>query len=414
MADMSPVAITLAEARRLAIVQQQLTAPRPGPATTPNDILALLRAIRCLQLDPIRAVERTHLLVLWSRLGNFDPAGLDFLRWESRQLFEYWAHAASIVLTEDYPIFRYHMEQYAAGHSRHIRTFHWLAENQGLREHVLQRLEADGPLASAAIEDLSDKAWQSTGWTNGRNVPRMLDVLWTEGVLAVAGRNGNGRQWDLAERWLPDWTPRRSLPPAGVSTQGAEHALRALGVATAQQIKEHFLRGGYPDLPGALAALQQQGRIRPVQIMTEDGPWPETWYIHADALPQLARLRAGEWQPQTTLLSPFDNLICDRKRTEQLFDFYYRVEIYVPAARRQYGYYVLPILHGDRLIGRLDPKMDRKTGRLHVNAAYTEAGVDWAGPGRAVCAAISELAPFLGANEIIYGPGAAALAALAS
>ncbi len=214
----------------------------------------------------------------------------------------------------------------------------------------------------------------------------------------VADRSGIQKQWDLAERVLPEWTPREVLDTHEVVCRAAQKSLRALGVATPQQIKEHYTRARYPDLPAVLKDLEAQGRIQRVKVEGMSG----TWYLHADDLPLLDRIEAGDWQPRTTLLSPFDNLICDRKRTESLFDFYYRIEIYVPAAKRQYGYYVLPILHGDRLIGRIDSPFDRKTKTLNVQHLYAEpdAPVD-AAP--AIRAAVELLAQFVGAAQIVYG-----------
>ena len=163
-----------------------------------------------LQLDPINVVARSHRLVLWSRLGGYDPADLEALLWRERRLFEYWTHAAAIVCTGDYPIHsllmrRYPSDRYA--HNRRLRT--WLAANQALRRSILRQLRADGPLPTRALEDRSDTAWQSSGWTAGRNVDRMLDVLWTQGRIMVAGRHGQQRVWDLSERWLPPWAPTR-------------------------------------------------------------------------------------------------------------------------------------------------------------------------------------------------------------
>ena len=144
--------------------------------------------------------------------------------------------------------------------------------------------------------------------------------------------------------------------------------------------------------------------VLPVSITGEDAVWPGEWYIHAEDVPLLEQLKAGAWQPRTVLLSPFDNLIIDRDRTELMWDFFFRIEIYVPKAKRQYGYYVLPILHGERLIGRLDPKMDRKSGKLHINAIYTEADAPQdTGTAQAVAQTITELAEFLEATEIVYG-----------
>src|SRR5437868_2678298 len=193
----------------------------------------------------------------------------------------------------------------------------------------------------------------------------MLDFLWTQGKLMVAGRVGGQRLWDLAERCLPEWAPREELDRHEAVRRAAQKSLRALGVARPREIAQHYTRGRYPGLQKALDELESEGRIEQVQIVDEDQAiWPGPWYVHAEDLPLLERLAAGEWHPRTTLLSPFDNLICDRARTEKLFDFEFRIEIYVPAAQRQYGYFVMPILHGDRLIGRVDPRFDRAHRRL--------------------------------------------------
>jgi len=390
-------------ARRLAVTRQRLAGPRPEP--TPAGIMEIMRDLGCIQIDPIRAVERTQFLVLWSRLGHYDPAHLDTLLWDERQLFEYWAHAASIVLTEDYPIHQAQMRRLAGNESSWSeRVQAWLAENQTFRQHVLDRLRQEAPLASREFKDLSLIPWKSTGWTNDRNVDRMLGFLWEQGDIMVTKRQGLQKKWGLAEQHLPDWTPREVLSDDDVVRRAAQKSLRALGVGTAKHINNHFIRGCYPGLDRILAELVAEERFLPVTIGEGDTNWPGQWFIHADDLPLLEALANGQgWQSRTTLLSPFDNLICDRDRTELLWNFYFRIEIYVPPAKRQYGYYVLPILHEDRLIGRIDPKMDRKTGALHINAVYTEpdAPQDPA-TGQAVAAAIVELALFLKAGDIAY------------
>lgn len=403
---MPTLTLTPTQARRLAITRQRLAGPRPKP--TPAGMMEIFRDLRCIQIDPIRAVEYTQRLVLWSRLGPYDPAHLDTLLWDDRQLFEYWAHAASIVLIEDYLIHQARMEQHRlttpdSGWQQRVQD--WLEANASFRQHILDRLRHEGPLASREIEDLSTTPWGSTGWTNERNVGRMLDFLWTQGEIMVAARQGVQKKWALTEHHLPDWTPRESLPAAEITRQAAQLSLRALGVGTAKQINNHFIRDYYPHLNAILAELAAEGRIVPVSIAEDGVTWPGEWYIHADNLPLLEQLAAGSaWQPRTTLLSPFDNLICDRERTELMWDFYFRIEIYVPRAKRQYGYYVLPILHGDRLIGRIDPKMDRKTGKLHLKAIYAEADAPQdAATMQGLASAITDLARFLGAKEIVYG-----------
>lgn len=392
-------------ARRLAVTRQRLAGNSVHPDAA--GILDVVRDLGCLQIDPISVVARTHLLVLWSRLGAYERVDLDRVIWQDRHLFEYWAHAASLVLTEDYPIHHYVMRRYPHRESGwHERVREWMDANAVLRDTILARLRAEGPLRSRDFLDESTRGWRTSGWNEGRNIGRMLDFLWTQGVIMVAGRNAQERIWDLADRCLPEWTPREELPPKEITRRAAQKSLRALGVARAADIKNHFTRGRYPELSAVLSELETERRIVRVEIREGEQIWPGAWYVHADDLPLIEQLSEGMWQPRTTLLSPFDNLICDRRRTELLFDFNYRVEIYVPKDKRQYGYYVLPILHGDRLIGRIDPTMDRKQERLTLHAVYAEPTAP-ATPetARAVAGAIESLAAFLGAREITYaGP----------
>ncbi len=392
-------------ARRLAIARQRLAGE--APPATPDGIMEVVRDLGCVQLDPISAVARSPLIVLWSRLGVYKTADLDQLIYQDRQLFEYWAHVASIVLTEDYPIHHWRMRHYVSGDGNDPwakRVRDWIAMNQELHDFILAELTEKGALLSRELEldGVDPKYWVSSGWTSGRNVSRMLDFLWAQGRIMVAERSGVQKRWDLTERCLPDWTPRDLLDEREVVCQAAQKSLRALGAATPQHIKGHYTRGRYPNLPDILNSLEDEGRITRVKVEDMSG----TWYIHADDLPLLDRIEADEWQPRTTLLSPFDNLICDRKRTEQLFDFNYRVEIYVPADKRQYGYYVLPILHGDRLIGRVDPIFERKTKTLHVHHVYAEPGAP-ASAAPAIRKSIESLARFVGAKQIEYGEVAA-------
>lgn len=393
--------ITPTLARRLNIVRQHLSGPYPES----SQMLPVIRDLGCLQLDPTSAVARSHLLVLWSRLGMYDPAQLDALLWQERQLFEYWAHCASIVLTEDYPIHAYRMTHHFDGDAawkQHARE--WIETNHALVTHIMDSIRERGPLSSRDFEDQSVADWYSSGWTGGRNVSRILDFLWAGGEIMVAGRKGGQKLWDLADRCLPDWTPREPLPEQEIVRRAAQKSLRALGVARAKHIQDHFTRGRYPGLNHVLHDLQNEGCIEPVQIMEDGQPWPGPWYIHSEDIPLLDRLEAGEWQPRTTLLSPFDNLICDRARTQKLFNFDFRIEIYVPKDKRKYGYFVLPILHGDRLIGRIDPVLNRSEKRLTINAVYAEPNAptddDTA---RAISGAIAGLGNFLGAKEIVYG-----------
>jgi uncharacterized protein len=387
-------------ARRLIVSRQRLAGPLPPGPAGPEAIMDVATDLASLQLDPISVVARSHLLVLSSRLGRFDPADLEALLWRDRRLFEYWARAAAIVCTEDYSIHTLLMRRYPSdrnAHSRRMRA--WLAANQALRRSILGQLRASGPLPTSAIEDRSETAWQSSGWTAGRNVDRMLDVLWTQGRIMVAGRQGRQRVWDLTEHCLPAWAPTRRPPEREVVRLAAQRSLRALGVATARDIDRHFTAGRYPDLAAALAGLERAGRVEQVRLTGDGAEHPGPWYVHADDLLLLERLRSGDWRPRTTLLSPFDNLLIDRERTERLFGFHFRMEIYVPRPARRYGYYVLPILHGDRLVGRVDPAMDRARNRLVVHAVHAEPDAP-ASAAPAVATAVGDLAGFLGADGV--------------
>jgi uncharacterized protein len=395
---MSPRHVSREQARRLFVLKQRLAGERPRADAA--GMLELVRELGCLQLDPISVVDRTHRLVLWSRVGNFDQAELDRLMWQDRALFEYWAHCASIVPTDDYPIHNLMMRSYPSRDGVVAKRLkQWVADNDKLRRYILSTLRTQGPLPSRELteEGQDPKAWVSRGWTSGRNVSRMLDYLWTRGEILVVGRSGGQKVWDLAARGLPEWTPRDRLTEREVVRRGAERSLRALGVGTARHIQLHFIRYRYPQLPAVLTELERAGRIVPVTLEGSKG----TAYVHVDDLPLLNQLD-DRWTPRTVLLSPFDNLICDRQRTKQLFDFDYTIEIYTPPAKRKFGYYVLPILHGDQLIGRIDPAMDRATQTLTINSVHAEKHATRA-QARAVAAAIEELAAFLGARTIRYG-----------
>jgi uncharacterized protein YcaQ len=407
---MTPLTLTPQEARRLAVAAQLLEAPRPNP--TKADVLDTIRQITCLQIDPINVVARTQLLVLFSRLGQYNPADLEILLWDDKELFEYWAHAASIVLADDYPIFRPQMGHREPGNGLWRQRAHdWWMANTRFRQDILDEMAARGPLNAEEIASQADVSWPyDNTWGGGKDVGIMLDMMWWRGYVTVTRRRGNGyglkKQWGLMEHQLGDRVHEPPIDRPALVRRAVERAMPALGPARLRDVRRYFTRHIYPDLSAALAGLEADGVIQKVAIRDENGEWPGPWYLHNDSLPELERLRRGEWQPQTILLSPFDNLIADRDRTHLLFDFFYRIEIYTPAAKRQYGYYVMPILHGDRIIGRVDPKMDRQAKRLIINAIHLEPGVSPDEAMRtAITGAIESLAVFLGAADIEYLTG---------
>ena len=399
---MQSINLTPTEARRLAIAAQRLDAPRPQAGK--EGVLELFRQLNCLQIDPIRAVERTQLLVLWSRMGAFDPSLLDDLQ-EERQIIEAWAHCASFILTEDYPLFRRWIGRaYTSSSAWTQRVRPWMKANAELQAHITERLRTGGPLPSTAFADLAVVPWQSTGWTGGSTVSRMLDFLDRSGVVMSVGRRGNQKLWHLRDAWLPEWANQEPLAEEEVVRLSCQRSLKALGVANQKQINNHFIRNMYPNLGERLTELVAEKVVLPAQIVGEQEPWAGEWYVHRETLPLLESIRAGRWEPRTVFLSPFDNLICDRERTEQFFDFHYRIEIYVPKAKRQHGYYVLPLLHGDRFIGRMDSRFDRKEGIYRIHALHSEqdAPID-AHSGSAVAESLLELAQYIGAARIELG-----------
>jgi uncharacterized protein YcaQ len=378
--------LTNRQARRLCVQGQRLSSPRPA------SVEDAVRELSMVQIDPTAVVARTEQLVLFSRLGRrFDIAELERLLWDDRTLFEYWVH---IVPTSDLWIHRESMRRYPGGprgdlkSRRYVRD--WLEANAAFRRYVLRELRDRGPVRARDLEDRVADGWHAGGWNDdGRNVALMLDLLWDKGEIMIVGRDGQQRLWDLATRSLPLDEPRR--PAAEVAREVLERQLRARGVGTIERFG--FLFDGRPDgWERALDGLVREGTAVPVTI---EGITKGTWFAHADVL-------ARPWRPRAVALSPFDDLISDRDHTEALFDFFFRIEIYVPKAKRRWGYFVLPILHGDRLIGRIDPRFDRRTGVLHINAVHAEDHATRTGDAPAAARAIGELAGWLGARDVAY------------
>jgi uncharacterized protein YcaQ len=347
-------------------------------------ILDVARHLGYLQLDPTNSIARSHELVLWSRLGRYDQAELEQLRWDDRSLYEY---NAALVPLDDYPIHADTMARYPSWTglwSERVKA--WLEKNATLRRQILIQLRKRGPIPSRELKGLTHVRWQATGWTSDRNVSQMLGFLHRQGKVVIAGRQGQQRLWDLAERWLPSDS---RLPLREAERQVADRSARALGVATAKEIAwEYFPCGPYPGMNQAIDTLVKAGRLLPAEVKG----LPGKRYVHVDALSALD-VRPSR---RTTFLSPFDPLIRNRDRTEALWGFRYRIEIYVPAAKREYGYFVLPILHGDRLIGRVDPVFDRRTGVLRVNRVWWERGARPVSLDRP----LERLARFVGAERI--------------
>jgi uncharacterized protein YcaQ len=326
--------VSLEQARRVAVRAQLLD----GSATS---LLDTVRRLGYLQIDPISTVAPPQYLVPWSRLGPYDPAELDRLLWDERKLFEWNAYIWPI---EDLPIVQARMRRRARSnrYTWERRGNEFLKTNQPFKRYVLRELERSGPLLSRELEDRSaKKSEEAHRWYGSRQVGEMLGILHGRGVVAVAGRRGGERLWDLAERWYPE-AERISVQEA--DRRLAERRFRALGVR-----------------------------------LTDAGV-----EAHPDVSDEPVRERV-------TLLSPFDRLIYDRDRAEALFDFRYRLEMYVPKAKREYGYYVLPLLVGDRVVGRAEPRFDRKAGTLELLGAWGDTS--------RLAEALESLATWLGAER---------------
>ncbi|HYN64363.1 MAG TPA: crosslink repair DNA glycosylase YcaQ family protein [Candidatus Limnocylindrales bacterium] len=374
--------LSLQEARRLAIMGTSLGGPRPA------SLIEVVERLGKVQVDPTAVVERAERLTLWSRFGAYDRDKLRrMLEEPPRRLFEYRAH---LVPVDDLPLHRPAMRRFPRpeyGRGRYIGE--WLRDNAAFRAYILEELRTRGPLLSRDLDDRAEVPWRTGGWNDGKNLGRMLEILWQAGEIAISRRQGSQRVWDLLERVLP--SDDAQLPDEVVAIDLVERQLRSRGFEPPGWATALDYRLPARDL--AEESVRADGVAVPLAIDS----LPGEWLAHADLL---RGLDAGDWQPRTTLLGPFDPLVSDRERAEWLFAFRFRLEIYVPAAKRQYGYYVLPILHGDRLVGRIDPAMDRKAGVLKVNSVYAEPDAP-ADAWPAIETAIDELAEWLGATAVL-------------
>ncbi|MDG6900453.1 MAG: YcaQ family DNA glycosylase [Nitrososphaerota archaeon] len=390
--------------RRLAITKQRLAGELPKKANR-EDILSVVRGLAYVQWDPVTIVAPSHVISLWSRLGNFSLADLEKLLWEDRTLFEHWTPIASMVLTEDYPIFYSLMKRYPESLTRSWGTLRanavkLLSKRPELRKSMLRQLKK-GPLQISEFKEYVKTKRSEDGWTTGSEVARMVSSLHMSGDAMVVGHEGNQNVWGLSEDFLPEWTKREALSEGEFERQAALRAIRALGTATQREIWYYFVRGRYQNLAGTLKKLLDESAIQRITIEGLDKK--DERYIHLGDVPLLESMAGDAWRPRATLIAPFDNLIYGRGRTNLLFGFDYVHEQFLPQAKRRYGTYVLPILWGDRLIGRVDMLMDKKQNRLLVNSAHAEPGAPSGREvGEDIGGAVQRLADFLGAREAVY------------
>ena len=356
--------LTRDEARRIAIRAQLLDADRP------NDLLTVADRLTFLQLDPTAAVAPSADLIAWSRIGNaYQPAHLQQALEHDRTMVEHHAQPSDkepmLALVRPMADIGLYLADMAALRRRRGRVSEWLKANDAFRRRVLERLGTSGPMSSRDIPDTAKVPWASTGWTNDRNVTQMLTFLAARGEVAIAGRRGRQRMWDLAERVYP--ADVRMVPAEAARKIRDERRLRSLGVARPQIVGDAGI---------------------PVEI---EGT-PGAWRVDPEA-------SAADFEGRTALLSPFDRLIHDRRRSVELWDYEYLLEMYKPQAKRRWGYFALPVLHHDRLVGKLDAIADRKSGRLVVNAVHSDVRFTRTMT-RAVDAELAALAAWLGLDDV--------------
>jgi hypothetical protein len=346
------------QARRIAVHAQLLDTPRPP------DIVDVVDRLTILQIDPTAAIAPSADLVLWSRLGSsYHPADLTKAIEKDRSLIETVAYIRS---PRDLPA----VIAEARNTPMYAGTAAWVEKNEPFRRDILALLERDGPLLSRDIPDTSVEPWPSSGWTNNRNVTKMLEILTHRGYVAISRRKGRQRYWDLPERVYPVDLSDNDLDDA--ARHRNERRLAALGItrSTGQQV------------PGESHYVGDAGDEAVVEGT------PGTWRVQPDYVDL-------PFEGRTALLSPFDRLVHDRVRAEQIFDFEYFLEMYKPKGKRRWGYFALPILHGDQLVGKLDATADRKAGALVVNAIHQDVRFSKATTA-AVRAEVEDLATWLG------------------
>jgi uncharacterized protein len=357
--------LTKAQARRIAVRAQLLDAPRP------THLVDVVQQLTLLQIDPTAAIAPSADLVAWSRLGSaYRPDELKRAVEEDRSLFEL---NALIRPVSDLGLYL----AGAADWPRYEQTRAWLRDNDRFRQDILELLGSAGPISSREIPDTSVVPWASRGWTNDRNVTQMLECLMMRGEIAIAGRVGRERLWDLAERVYP--ADVVVLPVKEAERRKNERRLASLGIARAKAraMPMEPVHVGDAGEPAVVQGVKGEWRVDP--SLLDDG-----------------------FEGRTALLSPFDRLVHDRVRAEELFGFDYSLEMYKPAAKRRWGYFALPILHDDRLVGKVDATADRKAAVLRVNAIHED--IAFTRPmTNAVQAELHDLAAWLGVDAIESG-----------
>lgn len=360
--------ISIQMARNVMLAAQGLD-KSPDQSVVKADVLEVIRRMCLLQIDTINVVARSPYLVLWSRLGGYQPEWLDELLAEG-SLFEHWAHAMCFIPIEDYPLYRRRMLDAIQNNVWPVKwAVKWSQEHPKVMQRVRTHLQENGAVRSAEFENTSHTPG---GWWNWKEEKDALEAMLLTGEVLIARRQNFQRVYELRERILPGWDDA-ALP----SSEELDHTLalrsvRALGIAFPAWVPDYF-RQPKKGNPKRLEALAQEGLLLRVAVEGFEG----SAYVHPDRSDLIKHAASGDLEPVlTTLLSPFDPLVWDRNRAHELFDFDYRIECYTPAAKRRYGYFTLPILHCGQLIGRLDPKAHRAQGVFEIKALHLESGIE--------------------------------------
>lgn len=378
--------LSIAEARRIALAAQQFL-PTAGPLRGVRGLSEVVRRLGALQIDSVNVLVRSHYLPVFSRRGAYATELLERAAYaDDRSLFEYWGHEASLLPVELYPLMRWRMERARAGEGTWGRLRRYANEHKSLVDAVLTQIRERGALAAGEVADGGRSSGSWWGWSQGKEILEWL--FWIGEVTTVRRRNFE-RVYDLTERVLPAQAREARVPPKDEAQRTLMAiAARALGVATLRDLRDYF-RLPTADASHRLHELVEEGVLQPVSV---EG-WKQQGYLHAAA----KRPRAAD---VSALLSPFDSLIWERQRTQRLFDFHFRLEIYTPIHKRQHGYYVLPFLLGDRLVGRVDLKSDRQRGKLQVRGGSVEAGVRVGKVVEPLAQRLDELAGWLGLQGV--------------
>ena len=357
--------LSAAAARRIALAAQGFAAARPASVHV-GQMQRTIDRLGLLQIDSVNVLARAHYLPLFSRLGNYERALLDRIAWgrkSQRRLFEFWAHEASLLPVDTQPLLRWRMQRLREQTSGKGKLILFAREKKAFIAEVLREIRERGALAASELSNGGERRGPWWGWNDGKLA---VEWLFFAGVVTTATRRGTfERVYDLTERVLPASVLALPTPSAEEAQRELlRFSARALGVATEFDLRDYF-RLGVADTKARLAELVEAGELLPVTV---EG-WKKPAYLDPKA-------RMPRWIEARALLAPFDPLVWERERTHRIFDFFYRIEIYTPLSKRNYGYYVLPFLLGDRLVGRVDLKADRATSRLLAHAVHVEPGVD--------------------------------------